>query len=168
MIIFLLNRIMPGSSSMHGLSTTTKAGNAGASEKIFTGLIDKRSRSHHDALWRAWYTGVQTVTIPAAASAAFSSTSLQPTSSVDCSSPSSSQAHPASTTSFSPAVSLVRLDPDQVQVLDQIYHDSIEAIDDLEEEEPEESGQNDDSFDSLTLTLTMATAPKQEFSESQL
>ena len=168
MIIFLLNRIMPGSSSMHGLSTTTKAGNAGVSEKIFTGLIDKRSRSHHDALWRAWYTGVQTVTIPAAASAAFSSTSLRPTSSVDCSSPSSSQAHPASTTSFSPAVSLVRLDPDQVQVLDQIYHDSIEAIDDLEEEEPEESGQNDDSFDSLTLTLTMATAPKQEFSESQL
>ena len=54
-------------------------------------------------------------------------------------------------------------------IVDQIFHDSIEAID-LGEEEPEaeESGQNDESFDSLTLTLTMATAPKQEFSESQL
>ena len=153
----LLNRIMPGSSSMHGLSTSSMASNVGRSEKIkFTGLIDKRSRSHHDALWRAWYTGVQTVTIPAAASAAFSSAS------VDCS-PSSSQAHPTSTVHPSNLSSLVQLDPDQ------IFHDSIEAID-LGEEEPEaeESGQNDESFDSLTLTLTMATAPKQEFSESQL
>ena len=137
------------------------ASNGGRSEKIkFTGLIDKRSRSHHDALWRAWYTGVQTVTIPAAASAAFSSAS------VDCS-PSSSQAHPTSTVHQSNLSSLVQLDPDQI--VDQIFHDSIEAID-LGEEEPEaeESGQNDESFDSLTLTLTMATAPKQEFSESQL
>ena len=142
---------------MHGLSTSSMASNGGRSEKIkFTGLIDKRSRSHHDALWRAWYTGVQTVTIPAAASAAFSSAS------VDCS-PSSSQAHPTSTVHPSNLSSLVQLDPDQ------IFHDSIEAID-LGEEEPEaeESGQNDESFDSLTLTLTMATAPKQEFSESQL
>ena len=156
----LLNRIMPGSSSMHGLSTSSMASNGGRSEKIkFTGLIDKRSRSHHDALWRAWYTGVQTVTIPAAASAAFSSAS------VDCS-PSSSQAHPTSTVHQS----LVQLDPaDPDQIVDPIFHDSIEAID-LGEEEPEaeESGQNDESFDSLTLTLTMATAPKQEFSESQL
>ena len=156
----LLNRIMPGSSSMHGLSTSSMASNGGRSEKIkFTGLIDKRSRSHHDALWRAWYTGVQTVTIPAAASAAFSSAS------VDCS-PSSSQAHPTSTVHQSNLSSLVQLDPADP---DQIFHDSIEAID-LGEEEPEaeESGQNDESFDSLTLTLTMATAPKQEFSESQL
>ena len=160
----LLNRIMPGSSSMHGLSTSSMASNGGRSEKIkFTGLIDKRSRSHHDALWRAWYTGVQTVTIPAAASAAFSSAS------VDCS-PSSSQAHPTSTVHPSNLSSLVQLDPaDPDQIVDQIFHDSIEAID-LGEEEPEaeESGQNDESFDSLTLTLTMATAPKQEFSESQL
>ena len=144
---------------MHGLSTNM-ASNGGRSEKIkFTGLIDKRSRSHHDALWRAWYTGVQTVTIPAAASAAFSSAS------VDCS-PSSSQAHPTSTVHPSNLSSLVQLDPADP---DQIFHDSIEAID-LGEEEPEaeESGQNDESFDSLTLTLTMATAPKQEFSESQL
>ena len=161
LMIILLNRIMPGSSSMHGLSTSSMASNGGRSEKIkFTGLIDKRSRSHHDALWRAWYTGVQTVTIPAAASAAFSSAS------VDCS-PSSSQAHPTSTVHQSNLSSLVQLDPDQI--VDQIFHDSIEAID-LGEEEPEaeESGQNDESFDSLTLTLTMATAPKQEFSESQL
>ena len=161
LMIILLNRIMPGSSSMHGLSTSSMASNGGRSEKIkFTGLIDKRSRSHHDALWRAWYTGVQTVTIPAAASAAFSSAS------VDCS-PSSSQAHPTSTVHPSNLSSLVQLDPDQI--VDQIFHDSIEAID-LGEEEPEaeESGQNDESFDSLTLTLTMATAPKQEFSESQL
>ena len=160
LMIILLNRIMPGSSSMHGLSTSSMASNGGRSEKIkFTGLIDKRSRSHHDALWRAWYTGVQTVTIPAAASAAFSSAS------VDCS-PSSSQAHPTSTVHPSNLSSLVQLDPADP---DQIFHDSIEAID-LGEEEPEaeESGQNDESFDSLTLTLTMATAPKQEFSESQL
>ena len=160
-LMLILNRIMPGSSSMHGLSTSSMASNGGRSEKIkFTGLIDKRSRSHHDALWRAWYTGVQTVTIPAAASAAFSSAS------VDCS-PSSSQAHPTSTVHQSNLSSLVQLDPDQI--VDQIFHDSIEAID-LGEEEPEaeESGQNDESFDSLTLTLTMATAPKQEFSESQL
>ena len=143
---------------MHGLSTSSMASNGGRSEKIkFTGLIDKRSRSHHDALWRAWYTGVQTVTIPAAASAAFSSAS------VDCS-PSSSQAHPTSTVHQSNLSSLVQLDPADP---DQIFHDSIEAID-LEEPEAEESGQNDESFDSLTLTLTMATAPKQEFSESQL
>ena len=160
LMLILLNRIMPGSSSMHGLSTSSMASNGGRSEKIkFTGLIDKRSRSHHDALWRAWYTGVQTVTIPAAASAAFSSAS------VDCS-PSSSQAHPTSTVHPSNLSSLVQLDPADP---DQIFHDSIEAID-LGEEEPEaeESGQNDESFDSLTLTLTMATAPKQEFSESQL
>ena len=84
---------------------------------------------------------------------------------MDCS-PSSSQAHPTSTVHQSNLSSLVQLDPADP---DQIFHDSIEAID-LGEEEPEaeESGQNDESFDSLTLTLTMATAPKQEFSESQL
>ena len=29
------------------------------------GRLDKKAKSHHDALWRAWYTGLQTITIPA-------------------------------------------------------------------------------------------------------
>ena len=152
---------------MHGLSTAT---NATGPEKV-TGLIDKRSRSHHDALWKAWYTGVQTVTIPAAASAAFSSTSLR---SQTTDSPTSSP-HPASSISAVYAISSVE-DPSQPQVLGDVVHhyqcfaDSIETIDGIaaEEEVVAAEHHHDESFDSLTLTLTMATAPKQECQESQL
>ena len=152
---------------MHGLSTAT---NTTGPEKV-TGLIDKRSRSHHDALWKAWYTGVQTVTIPAAASAAFSSTSLR---SQTTDSPTSSP-HPASSISAVYAISSVE-DPSQPQVLGDVVHhyqcfaDSIETIDGIaaEEEVVAAEHHHDESFDSLTLTLTMATAPKQECQESQL
>ena len=145
---------------MHGLST---AANTTGPEKV-TGLIDKRSRSHHDALWKAWYTGVQTVTIP------FSSTSLR---SQTTDSPTSSP-HPASSISAVYAISSVE-DPSQPQVLGDVVHhyqcfaDSIETIDGIAEEEVVAAEHHhDESFDSLTLTLTMATAPKQECQESQL
>ena len=146
---------------MHGLSTAT---NATGPEKV-TGLIDKRSRSHHDALWKAWYTGVQTVTIPFSATSLRSQTTDSPTSSP----------HPASSISAVYAISSVE-DPSQPQVLGDVVHhyqcfaDSIETIDGIaaEEEVVAAEHHHDESFDSLTLTLTMATAPKQECQESQL
>lgn len=55
---------LPTSVSMHGLSYF---GRHSRSTEAGSGLIDKRAKSHHDALWRAWYTGLQTITIPAAA-----------------------------------------------------------------------------------------------------
>lgn len=100
-----------------------------ANSRSESGLIDKRARSHHDELWRAWYNGLQTITIPAA-SASFKSTT------------SCSLCLPAT---------------------------SLEAID-ASAESPlsKNEDENDESFDSLTLTLTMTKAPKQEVAESKL
>ena len=135
---------------MQGLSKCSSR--SGGISEMPNGLIDKKSRSHHEQLWKAWYTGIQTVTVPAAAAAAFSTTSLSRTTSMD--SPSSSRPHLASTVTST-----------NEHVLGDVVHHtfdstSIEAIDSEE--------QNDESFDSLTLTLTLATAPKQDVSESQL
>ena len=51
---------------MHGLGGTSESG----------GRLDKRAKSHHDALWRAWYNGLQTITIPSVAIPAYSMTTL--------------------------------------------------------------------------------------------
>ena len=136
---------------MQGLSKCSSR--SGGISDMPSGLIDKKSRSHHEQLWKAWYTGIQTITVPAAAAAAFSTTSLNRTASMG--SPSSSR-HLAST--------VYATDTNERVLGDVVHHTfdsaSIEAIDSEE--------QNDESFDSLTLTLTLATAPKQDVSESQL
>ena len=53
------------------------------------------------------------------------------------------------------------------RVLGEVVHhtefDSTLSIEAIDSEEP-----NDESFDSMTITLTLATAPKQDVSESQL
>ena len=63
-------------------------------------------------------------------------------------------------------------DTEQPLILGDVVHhalednSSIEAIDD--EEEIDRSEVQDDSFDSLTITLNMTNAPKQATCESQL
>ena len=42
---------------MHGLGGHARASESG-------GRLDKKAKSHHDALWRAWYNGLQTITLP--------------------------------------------------------------------------------------------------------
>ena len=93
--------------------------------------IDKRSQSHHDALWKAWYVGLQAITIPAA----FEPPPLPP-------SPSSIEQGSRS------VVEGVHWNTD----------DTIKPIDDISSV-LSDPVQNDDSFDSMTLALTMATAP---------
>lgn len=99
--------------------------------------IDKRAQSHHDALWRAWYVGLQTVTIPASfepAVAFSSSDQYRLTEAVEVN-------HPLGTTDIS-------WHPDTIKVID----DGIISV-------LSDPIQNDESFDSMTLTLTMARAP---------
>jgi len=98
--------------------------------------IDKRAQSHHDALWRAWYVGLQTITIPASFEPAVASSSDQYrlTEAVEVN-------HPLGTTDIS-------WHPDTIKVID----DGISSV-------LSDPIQNDESFDSMTLTLTMARAP---------
>ena len=51
---------------MHGLSSLRGNHARNPSESGKGGSrLDKKAKSHHDVLWRAWYTGLQTITIPA-------------------------------------------------------------------------------------------------------
>ena len=101
--------------------------------------IDKRAQSHHDALWRAWYVGLQTVTIPASFEPVVASSSYQYrlTEAVET----VEANHPLGTTDIS-------WHPDTIKVID----DGISSV-------LSDPIQNDDSFDSMTLNLTMARAP---------
>ena len=97
--------------------------------------IDKRSQSHHDALWRAWYVGIQAIALPAAFEPAATSSSDQ-----DRSTTIEAQ-HPLGSS-------------------DSWHGDNIRAIDDgISSVLSDPIQTTDDSFDSMTLTLTMARAP---------
>ena len=51
---------------MHGLSSLRGNHARNPSESGKGGSrLDKKAKSHHDVLWRAWYTDLQTMTIPA-------------------------------------------------------------------------------------------------------
>ena len=126
-----------------------------------SGLIDKRARVHHDALWRSWYFGLQAITIPAA---------FNPTNgSLD-------EAESSTRT----ASSGIRLNLDDIEAID----DGVSSIKSDSFQRPSEESSSafilpkanfsdaqedqEDSFDSLTLALPLATAPRQEVAESQL
>lgn len=160
-----------------------------------TGILDKNAKNHHDALWRAWYNGLQTITIPAFSVTTISQPLLQMSTPIVESSPTTS----SSSHEMPPSSSVCSNEPIaetgdwQPQLIGEVVHhaehdiasaSSFEAIDNTfnssspvmtSTEAPVDAivsvvpaDLNDDSFDSLTLTLTMATAPKQGVYESQL
>lgn len=138
---------LPTSGSVHSyLSRHTRSSE--------TGLIDKRARSHHDALWRAWYNGLQTITIPAAFSTSALNHPIATSTATSSPVPSSSV-----TSAEQPTAAIVSFG----QVLGEVVHHSS-----LEDSPPIVEEAADESFDSLTLTLTMASAPRQEVAENQL
>ena len=128
-----------------------------------TGLIDKRARSHHDALWRAWYNGLQTITIPAA----FSTSALP-----NAAATSTSTSSPVPSSSASVEQQSTAAVVSSGQVMGDVVHHSQPPLDspitDATSEDAAVAAAADESFDSLTLTLTMASAPRQEVSENQL
>ena len=97
--------------------------------------IDKRSQSHHDALWRAWYVGIQTITLPASFKPPATSSSDQDRSTTI------EGEHPLGSSGSWHADTIRAIDDEIISVLS----DPIQTT--------------DDSFDSMTLTLTKARAP---------
>ena len=107
--------------------------------------IDKRSQSHHDALWRAWYIGLQAITIPA--------TAFEPEKNLV----KRSQLGAPLEQQRSSSVLVEGAGVHWNTLIDQ--DDTIKPIDDISSVQLSDPIQNDESFDSMTLTLTMATAP---------
>lgn len=154
------------------------------------GLLHGSTRQSHDHLWRAWYNGLQTVTIPAfsmttemhqvaaavTAKAGVPQVTHIETVVVSNSLSSFSTAPPVSSICYSSSMSSASEVSSHTDVIGVYAHVEIERpqlMGDVvrhvaDKMDSDDSDDNEDSFESLTLAVNIDQAPRQSIQESHL